>query len=272
MSLYSCKIEFKAKRTGVNDVFRYLFQLVKIDSQYKTHLFYNEFDKDKSGDYDLDFVLDNLSKKELDGLITCATFNHKSNKGQPGISIKLRLSDSTLANEYTTFDVEWYNLPSVKFIENHLVILDELTKKDVIPTFLIAYNNNDAIQQSSKWLDGDISAFYSRMVVVYGKTFIAAPLMIFGNSYFEIVPVKKLLNYSSAKKIEINNQIFVICQLFGLHDNPELHREAQKQYWSDLNMEKWIKRYQNNKQKFIRKNGGFYRRIEKYKARKRHDY
>lgn len=86
------------------------------------------------------------------------------------------------------------------------------------------------------------------------------------------MPVKKLLNYSSAKKIEINNQIFVICQLFGLHDNPKLHREAEKQFWNGLNMEKWIKRYQNHNHKLIQKNGGVSRRIEKYKARKRHDY
>lgn len=66
--------------------------------------------------------------------------------------------------------------------------------------------------------------------VGYGQkyAFIAAPVMFFGKEYFSIIPKEILLKVPNSQEFIINWQDVISIKLFDLYENPNLHRDSQK--------------------------------------------
>lgn len=66
------------------------------------------------------------------------------------------------------------------------------------------------------------------MVMIKDFPFIAAPVMFLGKDYFSIIPKKELLKVPNSQDITIREQEIISIKLFGLYENPNLHRNSQK--------------------------------------------
>lgn len=64
--------------------------------------------------------------------------------------------------------------------------------------------------------------------MVNSVPFIAAPVMFYGKEYFRIIPKDILLKIPNSQEITIKGQDIVAIKLFGLYENPDLHRDSQK--------------------------------------------
>lgn len=83
-------------------------------------------------------------------------------------------------------------------------------------------------------------------MMVNSMPFIAAPVMFYGKEYFRIIPKDILLKIPNSQEITIRNQDIVAIKLFGLYENPNLHRDSQKRYWKTTSLSLRIKKYQEN--------------------------
>ena len=84
---------------------------------------------------------------------------------------------------------------------------------------------------------------WGKMVMIKDLPFIAAPVMFFGKDYFSIIPKKELLKVPNSQDITIKEQEIISIKLFGLYENPNLHRNSQKKYWKVTSLSQRIKKY-----------------------------
>lgn len=82
------------------------------------------------------------------------------------------------------------------------------------------------------------------MVMVNNMPFVAAPMMFFGKDYFCIISKNALLKAPNSQEIMVKGQEVVTVKLFGLDENPNLHRDTQKKYWKATSLSHCIKKYQ----------------------------
>lgn len=67
--------------------------------------------------------------------------------------------------------------------------------------------------------------------------------MFFGKDYISIIPKKELLKVPNSQDITIREQEIISIKLFGLYENPNLHRNSQKKYWKVTSLSQRIKKY-----------------------------
>ncbi|MEP7278843.1 MAG: hypothetical protein ABI813_09390 [Bacteroidota bacterium] len=122
---------------------------------------------------------------------------------------------------------------------------------DKIDSFIVNYPNQ-AYKTVKNFMDDDVvdvSQHWGRYVSTRGITFMAAPLMWFGDEYFKIIPKKALLKFTGASLV--NHPMFdlVHIKLFHLYDDPSKkeNREKQKSFWKTFELQKKAEQYEKDR-------------------------
>lgn len=123
------------------------------------------------------------------------------------------------------------------FIDGFIKILQE--ERDFI--YLYAYNFDYAFDESNisleKFDDGhDKLLNYGRNLKIKGYSFIAAPIMYFGELYSEVITFPLLFSLKDIFSVKFINEKVVCLKLYDLYDDPtiESNRQRQKEYWDFL--------------------------------------
>ena len=74
-------------------------------------------------------------------------------------------------------------------------------------------------------------------------SFYSSTCNVFWKDYFSIIPKKELLKVPNSQDITIKEQEIISIKLFGLYENPNLHRNSQKKYWKVTSLSQRIKKY-----------------------------
>lgn len=187
-----------------------------------------------------------LSKAEVDGGITSfSLYDSKYSNERVTPFFRAKILDTTFSNEQVVCVLEWVSYPTLYFNpDTHF--LNNCLCDDVKLIFLFAYNQLDirtAVQTNylKKLLNPRLR--WGKMVMIKDFPFIAAPVMFFGKDYFSIIPKKELLKVPNSQDITIREQEIISIKLFGLYENPNLHRNSQKKYWKVTSLSQRIKKY-----------------------------
>ena len=95
----------------------------------------------------------------------------------------------------------------------------------------------------------DVSQHWGRYISTRGITFMAAPLMWFGNEYFKIVPKDVLLKFNGASIVSCSSFDLVRVRLFDLYDGAEKeeNRLRQEEFWRQLDLQKKAEQYEKDR-------------------------
>ena len=164
---------------------------------------------------------------------------------------------------YKTIHLSWTN-NNLDFID---LILEELINFDNF-IFGECSNIKDTSKQSNENIEifkmnypnqslilkkGDLDEMiidtrehWGREINNLGISFIAAPKMFFGESYFKIISKEDLINFKYTKAY--NKNTFYI-KLFDLYDDPERleNRLKQKEFWEYFDFESKIKKIEDER-------------------------
>lgn len=115
----------------------------------------------------------------------------------------------------------------------------------------------------------DTSDHWGKLIAELGVIFIAAPMMWFGEGYFDIISRKELTSFKYSSKYKDFDHI-VFINLFDLYDNPEKpeNRAKQKEFWKYFNLEKRIDNIVKEKNKNFNPEEALQDLIKKMKSRK----
>ncbi|MCZ8297688.1 hypothetical protein [Flavobacterium sp.] len=215
-------------------------------------IFHNEFKKSKERiAYEKEYILKNLSKSEVDGGITSVSlYDNNSTYENTTPFFRFGIFDTTLNEELVNCTFEWVAYQNLDWLIKDEFILNKLLQEDAELVYLIAYNQNDVYTetQDAKENIGLSSKLFGtknwgKKEIINGVTFIAAPLMYFGNAYDKVISIEDLKNYKRANTIKINESKIIKIEIFPLYSNPKEYRKVQEDYWKKLNLEKQIKNY-----------------------------
>lgn len=108
------------------------------------------------------------------------------------------------------------------------------------------YNNEDASNQTSEAktsLTFDANKYPGQIKYVCGMQFMAAPLMWFGEPFFEIISKDELQKFKKARKL---NADLIEIKLFDIYDLPQKteNRNSQKEFWISFELDKVVDKYQ----------------------------
>ena len=187
-----------------------------------------------------------LSKAEVDGGITSfSLYDSKYSNERVTPFFRAKILDTTFSNGQVVCILEWvsyptlYFNPDVQFLNNYLC-------DDVKLMFLFAYNQLDIrAGEQSNYLKRLLNPRlrWGKRVMIKDLPFIAAPVMFFGKDYFSIIPKEILLKVPNSQDVAIRGQEVISIKLFGLYENPNLHRKSQKKYWKVTSLSQRIKKY-----------------------------
>jgi hypothetical protein len=95
--------------------------------------------------------------------------------------------------------------------------------------------------------DIDISEHWGRVLSIRGMSFMAAPLMWFGEGFYRIISKEKLLKFKYASLASPPSFNLVHVKLFELYDDPSKgeNRNKQKEFWNFFDLQNRIKQYEN---------------------------
>jgi len=94
--------------------------------------------------------------------------------------------------------------------------------------------------------DVDISQNWGRVLTGRGITLMAAPLMWFGDGFFDIIPKGKLLSFKYSTLVSSPNAECVCTKLFDFYDEPSKpeNRQKQKEFWKFFDLENQMKHWE----------------------------
>lgn len=124
-----------------------------------------------------------------------------------------------------------------------------IIKEDEDFIYLLAYNFEDSFEYSDvnqDVEDCDNKLFnYSKNIKIKGYSFIAAPVMYFGNLYNEVISFHLLLNLKDSFFTKLINEKVIYLELFDLYENPisDINRQKQKKYWDFLELNNVINNF-----------------------------
>jgi hypothetical protein len=175
----------------------------------------------------------------------------------PGITIRNHIYDETVEDIwFKLVDTKW-EFVSIKWSNTNLDFLlsGNLANILKIDGFVAGYvfENNDIWEQSAKAKENkesNYTVFPGQYKYVSGMKFMAAPLMWFGKSFFEIISKDKLLSFDMAYIDELKYSNLVKVKLFDIYDSPDKpeNRLKQKEFWSFFDLDKVISKYEEDNQ------------------------
>lgn len=214
----------------------------------KMDVYYNEFSVPKLFvKYDPKLT-QHLSSVEVDGGITAfSLYDSEYTNENVTPFFRAKILDTTFTDEQVVCMFEWVSYSTLYFNPD-VHFLDKYLCDDVKIFFLFAYNQFDVkagcektsflktlMKPRSRW---------GKMVMVNSMPFVAAPVMFLGKDYFGIIHKEALLKAPNSQEIMVKGQEVVSVKLFGLDENPNLHRDIQKKYWKATSLSHCIKKYQ----------------------------
>ncbi len=251
MEKYYCELVTRVNVQGLPKLLSSVIGLLDFEPS-KMDVYYNEFKQSKDFiHYSEKYILNNLSKSEVDGGITSFSLYDKHYTYEDATPFfRFKLSDSTLNEELVNYTFEWVAYQNLDWLIKDDFILKYLVQEGVELVYLIAYNQNDVYRetQDAKENIGLSSKLFrtknwGRKEIVNGITFIAAPLMYFGSAYDKVISIDDLKNYKKAVAIKINDSEIIKIEIFPLYEKTKEYRKEQEYYWKKLNLEKQIKNY-----------------------------
>lgn len=189
-----------------------------------------------------------LSLAEVDGGITSfSLYDSKYSNESVTPFFRAKILDTTFSNKQVVCILEWVSYSTLYFNPD-IHFLNKYLCNEVEIVFLFAYNQLDVRTGKTNFLKKILNSEsrWGKRVMVNSMPFIAAPVMFYGKEYFRIIPKDILLKNPNSQEITIRNQDIVAIKLFGLYENPNLHRDSQKRYWKTTSLSLRIKKYQEN--------------------------
>lgn len=256
--LYKCDIEKK-----LLDLLSKALKMLGFEPKKMTVIF-DEFSKSFDEiEFNKDYLFALLKKNPSTISIKNKSFDENNKDGIQGLSVKITTNERF---SLETCSITWSN-------EN----LDFLIKSDQFDSFLnnedliycYCYDQNDCYSQSRTGRinpnfstslvvagttkefmlhDIDISKNFGRVVNVRGMSFVAAPLMWYGEGFYKIISKEELLRFSCSTIIKYSLTDLVYIKLFELYEDPSKieNRHKQGEFWEFFNLQKKIKSYEYN--------------------------
>ena len=286
---YGCEILTRYDESAFGIVVKDILQKLGFDPLY-FDVFFDEFKKPKN---DLSFdagKIISLLLKEKPGVVTIKSALYDDlgdNEAYNWVRIRLNIDDGTDETIGKTFLLEWSNTGTLDFLMSSQIFADLLKHEDLI--YCYCYDSKDAMQQSDSsynefskeplpdgvvltlndWGDRiiDIAKNWGRMQTVRSITFMAAPLMWFGQGFDKVLRLKEMRKFKYARHEDLEKGP-VYIELFKLGDNPAApeNRLKQKEYWDFLSYHDTIRKYDKANQ---RDGIAWYRRRVKQKNKKK---
>lgn len=249
--MHTCELFLKIRLDLIPELLSNSISLLDFKPS-KMDVFYNEFKKSKDFiEYNREYILNNLSKSEIDDGITRVSFyDGKYTRENTTPFFRFGISDTTFNEELVSCTFEWVAYQDLDWLLKDEFILKNLLKENIDLVYLLAYNQNDAYLETTedKKNTGLSSKLFGkknrgRKVTVNGLTFIAAPLMYFGKAYNKVISMDNLKTDEKAITLKINGSEIIKVEIFPLYSNAKEYRKEQENYWKKLNLSKQIERY-----------------------------
>lgn len=231
---YACEISIKVEKKMVDDLVVELLDNL-LFNPYKMDIFYNEFMKPRhSMNYNKAYLLDNLSKQEMVGITSFSLYPKDYNP--ENVRPFFRLSIAHLDNwDQLRLLLEWVAYDK---IYQSLLLENEPMKNILFNSSLIYcyyYDQDDVWEQTNQENGCDN---WGKEILVKGFTFIAAPLMYFGEECDSAIPFNSIDALPVSQKIRIKGKELLKVALFDIHDqaDKEKNREIQKMFWKSLDL------------------------------------
>ena len=253
--LYTCNLILAVPVRGVPALIEKAVDCIKF-APATMDVFFNEF---KAAEHRVPFdrikLINSISQFDGDGGITSvALYDAASTPKRPTPFFRARI-DLTLSGEYPILTLEWVAHESVDYlIDDHCVIRLFVGGHAEILS-CIAFDQDDAFEQSQaqdqrttlqKLLRTD---YWGRSETVFGMTFIAAPIMIFGEGFEQVIPRASLLKSDKARTLKIAGKTFVEVTLTDLYGAPAQGRAAQQAFWKTVSLAKCIRTYRESEKR-----------------------
>ncbi|HLA58927.1 MAG TPA: hypothetical protein VK622_09210 [Puia sp.] len=197
-------------------------------------------------------------------------------KGVTTVVLKNQLYDESGNNHWFRFSIDktYYNVIRLQWLDERLdFLIDSSYFQSLLnPNFLICgycYDHDDVFLESNtdiryymsknnsspyattknQFGDDiiDVSKNWGRSESACGLEFLAAPLMWFGKSFFEIIPKGDFLKFESGI-VKNNNDEMISITLFDLVDLPMKHENRRKQenFWLSFDLKNKIESYRKS--------------------------
>jgi hypothetical protein len=164
-----------------------------------------------------------------------------------------------------TVSLEWSN-SNLDFLLTNSEFKVLMSSKNLL--YCYCYNQLDCMQQSNTTIKTflndypnlpfkiaknhlgddivDISEHWGRYIKVQDLFFVAAPLMWFGKSFFQIISRNELLSFKESSIVNFEGTECIYIVLFDLYDNPSKkeNREAQERFWKLFMLKHRIEKYE----------------------------
>lgn len=266
MKKYSCSILYKFNSDEFFILFGNALKVVGFEPAYMD-IFFDEFSSSLDDiRYDAEYLFKLLEKKP--GTVMLKNKIYDADAGTIDycwFRFKLML-DNPYKEEFCS--LEWSNL-HLDFLLNSSLFNEFLSSQNII--YCYCYNQYDCIHQSNTsavnpdfekpWKRGessrdfilkeaiDISEHWGRYIKSLEFTFMAAPLMWFGEEYFKIIPKESLLKFKGASIINYPFFNLVHIKLFELYDDPSKadNRKRQKDFWGTFDLQKKAEQYEKDR-------------------------
>lgn len=266
MERYSCSILYKFNKDDFLESFKNALQVLGFEPLYMD-IYIDEFSNSLDDiRYDTDYVFDLAQKKPSTILLKNKIYDADT-RTTDFFWFRFRLSiDSPFGLDTCSF--EWSN-NNLEFLVNNNLFNTFLNSTNLI--YCYCYNQFDCMRQSNAsmnnpdfekpWKPGemsrdfilnnaiDVSEHWGRYVSTRGVTFMAAPLMWFGEEYFKITAKEALLKFTGASLVNYPSLDLVHIKLFDLYDDPSKkeNREKQKFFWKTFDLQKKIEQYEKDR-------------------------
>jgi hypothetical protein len=177
-------------------------------------------------------------------------FSVLSKEDDSGITITQHIYDENTTNPWFRFGKEEGKFVSLKWSNENMdfLLAEKITHFLKINGFAAGYvfDNKDAWEQSREAKENsELSSvnYPGQFKYVCGMQFMAAPLMWFGEPFFEIISKDELLKFSKAQKL---NTDLVEVKLFNIYESPEKseNRIAQKNFWTFFELDKVVTKFE----------------------------
>jgi len=266
MKKFSCSILYKFNIDEFSVLLGNALNALGFEPIYMD-IFFDEFSSSLNDiQYDSEYFFRILEKKP--GIVMLKNRIYDADAGTTDYSwFRFKLILNTPYNEQFC-SLEWSNT-SLDFLLNDNLLNQFLSYQNLI--YCYCYDQYDCMNQSNTSAINpnfetplesgetssdfilndaiDISQHWGRYIKSLEFTFMAAPLMWFGEEYFKIIPMEVLLKFKDASII--NHPTFSLghIKLFELYDDPAKtdNRQKQKEFWKTFDLQKKAKQYEKDR-------------------------
>lgn len=264
MKRYACDILYKYEESNSIALLNRALDILGFTPNYMS-IFFNESEKSLDDiTYDKDYLL-KCTRNKPHYHVTINQQLYSIEKRETNHWFKFVVNaDSPFG--LNTCSLEWSNV-QIDFLLNEKIIRSFLQSPNLI--YCYCYNQYDVSDQSNERVESfienypgqpykivknfmdddviDISQHWGRVVTTRGITFMAAPLMWFGEEYFKIIPKESLLKFNGASVVDDTNIVHI--KLFDLYAAPVIpeNRQRQKDFWQTFDLQKKAEQYEKDR-------------------------